>query len=359
MMRKKCLISIFIATAMSILLVGCGNKNNSTPAGTDSNLEDLLNPTKENNNETTGYPVTPPGEPGYSGPTDAVETPTEKEDKPSEGGALKDGPVNPTHRKMYLMDSTMYNGFIDGTYPLEKVEAFYKENGVAISEEKIEYTDNGYVVYMTAMDMDDSAAVDTVTTYNDRGEMVHITRTRFDSKNPDGKVILEADYVQEHFNGGIENGTEYVAGIEVDSKGRISSINEILSYNNGHNSCNIYGKDMAVLNEKNRTIIYDATTCDVYNLETRENFTALKTAKFEMITYNSEGKIEAIYYNSHSEKLENGKDENGKSFVDIRDYIEYLIENDTIKLTASWTYDKNGNVLSKYNDGIYTVYIYE
>ena len=96
-MKKRNIVCALLVSSMAISLAGCGNKNNSTPAGTDSNLEDLLNPTKENNNETTGYPVTPPGEPGYSGPTDAEENPTEKEDKPSEGGALKDGPVNPTH----------------------------------------------------------------------------------------------------------------------------------------------------------------------------------------------------------------------------------------------------------------------
>ena len=355
-MKKRNIVFALLVSSMAISLAGCGNKNNSTPAGTDSNLEDLLNPTKENNNETTGYPVTPPGEPGYSGPTDAVETPTEKEEKPSEGDALKDGPVNPTHRKMYLMDSTMYNGFMEGTYTIEMVEEYYKEVGMSISEEKIEYIDNGYIVSYTINDSQYGISHDIVTTYNNRGEVVHATTTEYSKDYPDGYMILEADYVQLHFNGGKRDKQKYRPGIELTSDGKISVINECDNSFSAEHKCEMpHG---AVTHEDNRTIIYNSSTCEIYDVTTRENKTVLESGDFEVITYNENGKIESVFHSNTY--LGNGKDNEGNSYTRIQDYVDYLSNDEygTIE-TARWTYDKNGNVLTYYANGIYTVYIYE
>ena len=242
------------------------------------------------------------------------------------------------------MPSTLRGDILDGEYTFDKLLEI--DPRVSMYEQKIEYTDQGYFTTSTYNNSNQGISVDSVVTYNSRGEIVHIKRTRFDSENPDGVVFYDVNYAQCHAYGGFDESVgDCTADIEIDLEGKIVSINKVDSNfytTNSHNICCVQ-EGYSVIQENNRTIFYDATTCDIFDLESRENYTVLKNGYFEMISYNSDGKIESIRW---PKGLKDGKDSEGNTYDSINEYVDYAINADNEVYTeVEWIYDKNGNIL--------------
>lgn len=342
-MKKRRVVSMLIMAVMAVSLVGCGS-DEKKPTTTDTAVNTTTN------NEDANAPATSPdddSEPTNSQidpPTDTDEKVTTEEESTKETIFLTDGPKNPTHRKVYEVPSIFGDYIANGEFTLD--ELLEEDPRVFMSEEKIEYTDQGYIVTSTYNNSEQGLSVDRIVTYNSSGEIVHIKRTRFDSENPEGVVSCDVDYAQCHAYGGVD---EYVGNctsdIEVDSEGKIVCINKVDSNfytTNSHNGCCVHD-GMDVVQEKNRTIFYDATTCDIFDVESRKNYTVLKNGYFEMISYNSDGKIESISYASG---FEDGKDSEGNTYDSINEYVDYAInEGNKVYTEVEWIYDKNGNIL--------------
>lgn len=300
---------------------------------------------------------------GPTGPSDSPLPPEDDEDEKTEeqpniqSNTIPDGPVKPTKRTQYTVYSSDYEDFLDGYLTLDELCA-KSESYNGKFEDTIEYTSDGYIV-KTRLDYPDyGMSMDFVSTFNNRGELVHQKETTFDSSNPDGAVTFDGSFVQQHFKEGTVQGNPYTSEMEVTSDGKIKSFNITQQEVTANHEC-VASSDWAIVHQNDCTIFYNDTTCEVYNTETRQNTTVLERGYFEAIFYNENGKIESIY--RYNNTWDDGVDTNGNSHTDIREYVDYAIENDFGLYSAEWTYDKNGNVLSVRNTmkNTYTFYLYE
>lgn len=347
---KRKVLSLMLMAAMAVSLVACGNSEKpsttDTVINTTTNIDDVNTSTDDN---VTG--ITDSQE-----ETTATEETESVEETTTEVTVLKDGPKNPTYRKVYSMPYSAYDYVLNGKYTLDEIIEMGFINS-SVYEEKIEYTENGYITTTTYNDIQQGVSIDSVTTYNKRGEIINIKETTFNKDNPDGVVDVDIDFAQNHYCSGVIRGVNCTADIEVDSEGKIVSINKIwrefgTRYDHG---CGLVDAG-AVLQEDNRTIFYDDATCEVYDVESRENFIVLENGSFEMINYNSDGKIDSISYVSG---FKNGKDLEGNTYVSFKEYMDKVInEGKKVDVQVEWLYDKNGNILMIKQKDTYTIYVY-
>lgn len=352
---KKRILSALLISALMLSMTACGESDKTTDSDDSSGVTTTTIAKEDDVSEaTTTTTSTVTEDDGKEETT----TSTEEETKPDEEIGLPDGPVNPTLRTSYTVTLVDYESFINGSLTLEELCA----KSSLTYDEAIEYTEQGYITTARYDNAMEGISHDSIITYNHKGEIVHLKDTGFDAQNPDGIVILDADYVQDHFKEGSIYGTP-ISDLEATSDGTIASFIEESAMKKalGLNHVCIAGDLITgVVHEDNRTIIYVPETCDVFNVETRENSTAIANGCFEMITYNSDGKIEAFYCNS-SNKIHNGIDNEGNSYATIQEYADYVISKDINGLLriAEWTYDENGNLLSVKTEESFKFYLYE
>ncbi len=355
---KKRFLSMMLAAFMTITFVACGAKDEpvsnmeNDKTETETTIKEEIDTTEKNSVEEDQAGVSGPGD---EVPREEVSTQNDS-DKRNEISFLPDGPKNPTYRKTYVVSDYEYNNLVNGSCTLDELESGYSSS-VIVAEEKIEYTDQGYVATSTTDALVLGLSIDSVLTYNNRGEVVHATNTLFSSEYPNGMISYDADLVQDHFKGGFADNENYLDCIEVTSDGKIASVNGFYHELSREHACYLMCGNIAAIHEDDRTILYDPTTCDVYDVESRKNYTALANGTFEIINYNSDGKIESIY--GCSGGLIEGKDTDGNSYTSIQDYIDYATTNNDIHQNAKWTYDKNGNLLMIEGKDGYILYVYE
>ena len=319
---------MFLAAAMSASLLGCSDKNEGLRPGLDVDLEDLFNPTTEDNkieveNETTGYPVTIPGEPGYSGPPNTTEkqtteTPTETVASKKLEEYFTAGSKNPTSRKEYEFSFAYYESYLEGKYTPEELIA--NGNACDVIEQKIEYTENGYKTISREDDTVYQKSKDIIYIYDSTGDIIKYSEIEYSKDYPDG-LGFSRDYLY---------GTE----IEYYSEdGEISYGGYIMDENDP-----LYD----IIKKDNKVIVYGKTRIDVYDAELRESVNVIKNLSFKLYEYNEDGKVEKIYT---CYSVSNGM-YNGKYYDTIEEWVEEALGNDNIaKYVSEYSYDSNGNVM--------------
>lgn len=386
---NKRILSVLIMSALALSITACGENEKSLKSKDSVEVTTTTNTREDDVPETT---TTEKEDDISEATTTATSSTTEAEDKnemPVEleveeetipekvEVSLPDGPVNPTLRTSYTVTYEDYENFANGSCTLEELCA----NSSETYDEAIEYTAQGYTTTSRVEDVTTGQFTDIIFTYNNKGEKVHQKVTFFDGQSSEGFLIVDADYVQEHFKEGyFVDGVYSLLNSTSDEK-IASFIDSDISIDD-HNCARSNSNTItAVVHENNCTIIYDPTTISVNN---SEYSTTLRSNYFEMITYNSDGRIESISYSLNN--LRNGVDINGNSHTTIQSYVNSIIGEDTSVIDPKnnfledsrayykavmigdnnglicekkWTYDKNGNLLSVKSSAGVTFYLYE